>query len=831
MLTLSLFFGQSAWSQESLQILDEEGTALESVLVYLEDQTIIGLSDQNGWLDLSAWDGHGSLYFQYLGYQELVLSSKQLTHLNYQVKLDPALNAILGVEVIGSRDERPDQLSFQTQRIDENEIALLQSASTVDALAANGVFVQKSQLGGGSPNLRGFEANRVLLVIDGVRMNNAIYRSGHLQNAITVDEGSLAAAELIFGPGSLTYGSDALGGVIHFRTKQLPFLRTDAKQTSEWNLHYLARYASASQENSYNLRAEGHGHKWTSLTSFSYSDFGDLRTGANYPNGSPRYWDRLNYVETGVDEDQIVSNTSPLIQSPSGYQQYDFLQKFNWQLDSKLILKANLQYSSSSDIPRYDRLTEERNGQLRFAEWYYGPQTRWLASLRADLSLQNAWADRASLILSYQFIEEDRHDRQLFNPIGESSLVNVAVYGLTLDLQKSIDPYQRHQLLYGLEWRSNQVYSRAFLRNFREDLIDGPSNSRYPSMGSDLSSYGAYLQYRWTKRDSSLMAEAGLRYSQQSLFGQFGTNDPIAWPQSFINGITNRSNALTWASGINWRLGQYQVRLLAATAFRAPNVDDFAKFREKNGFVQIPNTSIAPERSFSLEAGVSRSLGSNWKLGLNAFWTRLNDVMVREDFPLPNGQFFFINRGDSLFTQANVNAEQARVWGLSTRLSGRWAKCWRLEGSLTYTQGKRDFRVENGSSVETPLSHIPPLYGRLGLTYQYQDWTFKGLWIWQGAKEVKDYAVTSISEENGQLIFNREGSSDNIEQARIDPETGAFLGLAAWSSFNLFMNYELSTKLQVQLSLENIFDRHYRVFASGISAPGRNLILGVRGCL
>ena len=80
-------------------------------------------------------------------------------------------------------------------------------------------MVQQSQQGGGSPILRGFEANRILLVVDGVRLNNAIYRSGHLQNALTVDPFAVRSVEVRHGAGSVQYGSDALGGVIHYHTR------------------------------------------------------------------------------------------------------------------------------------------------------------------------------------------------------------------------------------------------------------------------------------------------------------------------------------------------------------------------------------------------------------------------------------------------------------------------------------------------------------------------------------------------------------------------------------------------------------------------------------
>ncbi|NJN34367.1 MAG: TonB-dependent receptor plug domain-containing protein [Saprospiraceae bacterium] len=77
--------------------------------------------------------------------------------------------------------------------------------------------------------MRGFEASRVLLVVDGVRMNNLIYRSGHLQNAITVDQNMLDRVEVLFGTASTVYGSDALGGVVHFFTKK-PLLNAQKRQ-------------------------------------------------------------------------------------------------------------------------------------------------------------------------------------------------------------------------------------------------------------------------------------------------------------------------------------------------------------------------------------------------------------------------------------------------------------------------------------------------------------------------------------------------------------------------------------------------------------------------
>lgn len=117
--------------------------------------------------------------------------------------------------------EKRKDVAQKIQVLRASEIQFQQQTSMADVLANSGsIFVQKSQLGGGSPIIRGFETNKVLLVVDGIRMNNAIYRSGHLQNCLTLDQANMDRVELVFGPGSVMYGSDAIGGVLSFQTKK-----------------------------------------------------------------------------------------------------------------------------------------------------------------------------------------------------------------------------------------------------------------------------------------------------------------------------------------------------------------------------------------------------------------------------------------------------------------------------------------------------------------------------------------------------------------------------------------------------------------------------------
>lgn len=183
------------------------------------------------------------------------------------------------------------------QRVDvigEQQIRETNAQNSGDLLLNTGnVFVQKSQQGGSSPVLRGFEASRVLLVIDGIRMNNAIYRSGHLQNVITVDQNMLERMEVMFGPGSTLYGSDALGGVILMRTKMPALSRSDSTLFTGSS---LLRYSSANHENTGHIDVSIGRKKIAWLQSYNFSSFNDLTTGSHDPKHYPGFGKRTYYI-------------------------------------------------------------------------------------------------------------------------------------------------------------------------------------------------------------------------------------------------------------------------------------------------------------------------------------------------------------------------------------------------------------------------------------------------------------------------------------------------------------------------------------------------------
>ena len=279
MFCLSTIFMSQA---QSITIVDQNSLQpIENVEVYkLNENTLITKSNQSGIIVLTGIQGTQALVFVNAMYSSITITLDQIKAQGNSLKMAENINSINEIVVSASKfEEQRKDVSQKIQVLRASEIQIMNQSSTADVMSNTGnVFVQKSQLGGGSPIIRGFETNKVLMVVDGVRMNTAIYRAGHVQNIITLDNAMLDRVEVIFGPGSVVYGSDALGGVMSFTTKN-PLLSTDGKIKVKAGA--FTRYMSANKGYAANANISVGGKKFGSLTSFTYSNYGDLRQGAN----------------------------------------------------------------------------------------------------------------------------------------------------------------------------------------------------------------------------------------------------------------------------------------------------------------------------------------------------------------------------------------------------------------------------------------------------------------------------------------------------------------------------------------------------------------------
>lgn len=699
-------------------------------------------------------------------------------------------------EVVISGSRFPDKREDVAQQIDiikPSTIAFSNSATTGDLLQQTGlVLVQKSQLGGGSPILRGFEASRILLVVDGVRMNNAIYRAGHLQNIITMDQSLLDRIEIAYGPSSVVYGSDALGGVIHFYTKN-PNLLSEGENAVSGSA--FLRYGTAADEMSGNLSFNLASKKIASYTSVSYSDFNDLKAGENANSEFPDFGLRPYYVVTNNHVDELVKNDDKTVQVYSGYTQYDVMEKILFQQTEHLSHKINFQYSTSTDIPRYDRLTDPLNDDsLRFAQWYYGPQQRMLASYDLAWNAQNKVFDDMHFLASYQDIQESRHQRRYGKTNLQHRIEDVGVVGLNLDFSKDL---QAGELRYGFESYLNSVISTAH----EEDIttgVESPLDTRYPDGGSTMNNFAVFASHIYKINDKLTLNE-GLRYNYSMLKAQF--DDKTFFPFPFDE-IEQNSGALTGSLGIIFMPAEsWRIALIGSTGFRTPNVDDLTKvFESAPGSIIVPNPDLKPENTYNVDLQLMKVIADKFEIELSGFYTRFTNYLTVEP-ALFNGEDSILYDGELSEVLSSANGGKAYLYGMNAGIDASLTNRFSIATYITYTYG----RLETDTTA-VPLDHIPPLYGKTALHYKTEKLHVEFYALYNGWKRIEDYSASG---------------EDNEQYATAE-------GMPAWYTLNLKCAYQFANWLTAEGGCENILDRNYRVFASGISAPGRNIYLTLR---
>lgn len=784
---------------QTVKVVDESTLQpIEDVYIYNTAKNQTAVTNVRGKADLKGFTAADTLIFQHPSFKQVVRTFLQLKEGGFALALTERTVVLDEIYVSASKREQDQtEIPRKISQIQPEEIVFSNPQTAADLLQASGeVFVQKSQLGGGSPMIRGFAANSVLIAVDGIRMNNAIFRSGNLQNVISVDPNALSGAEVIFGPGAIIYGSDALGGVMNFETKGVKLSMTDGEHYTRINS--LVRYGSANNERTFHADANVGFENWGFLSSVTYSNFDDLRSGGNFYDDYPDFGKRQEYVVRRNGADQVVENDDVTEQIYSAYKQLNLMQKVRYKPSAMWDLSYGFHLGTTTDIPRYDRLIERENGDkgpLKSAEWYYGPQTWMMHALEINHFAPTVFYDRVSATLSYQWFQESRNDRDFQSPDLRNREENVDVAIANIDFDKQWG--SNRILFYGLEGVYNYVKSNASVTNI-ESGQQRDVATRYPDRGSDYTQLAAYAKYQ-QKVASNFTAVGGLRYSHVLLRSAFSDRF-YDFP---FDEIEINTGSLNGSLGFTFRpADDLQFSLNGSTGFRAPNVDDAAKvFDSEPGTVIVPNSNLKPEYSYNLDAGVIKKFGDRARLEINTFYTWLKDAMVRRDFQF-NGQDSIVYDGELSKVEAVVNAGKAYLYGASAGLSVELSNHVGFDSHITYTNGK-------DISNDEPMRHVAPVFGQVGLSYK-------------GAKT----KVRFYSQFNGQKNISDFSPS---ERGKAHLYTAA--GTPGWATINLKASYQINNTLRLNAGIENILDQHYRPYSSGISAPGRNIIVALRATL
>ena len=778
---------------QTVFIYDQQtGNPIHNVFVYNEQKTITAVSDKIGLADISDFGNRDIIIFQHPSYDILKLSKFEISKLKYLVGLKQKLVSLNEVIVSANKWESDiREVPNQIEAITSKDIVFENPQTSADMLAKeNQVYVQKSQLGGGSPMLRGFAANRILLVIDGIRQNNAIYRSGNLQNILQADVNSVENAEVIFGPGTIIYGSDALGGVIDIHT-----LTPKITHNVKWTVsgHALARYASADFEKTIHADLDFSNNKWGFLFSISFSDFDDLKMG----NIHNEYATRPEYVKQINSIDSIVANSNINMQRFSGYNQLSFIAKIRQRFGDRNDWTFSFYMTKTGEVPRYDRLLQYNGDQLKYAKWYYMPQQWIMNSLNLNFNNPTRIYDNARFNMAYQNVQEGRNDRKYRKDWLRKRNENVDIFNFNADFNKSF-PWNNF-LFYGAEFDYNSVRSVGVEENINTGEEEKIA-SRYPDGDNNYYQAGVYLNWKKNYTKFPLSLQAGLRYSYVSLHSTFVDTSFYHLPYT---SITIRNGALTGGAGLTYRPGNWQFKFNLSSGFRAPNLDDVAKiFDSEPGNVVVPNENLKPEYLYNADLGIVYKYKDILNFEITGFYSYLIDAMVRRDFEL-NGQDSIYYDGVLSKVEAVVNAGYATIYGVSLLFNIRIVRDLAFNTTLTYIRGRDD----EGYAMR----HAPPLYGASTLTYELDRLKLSMSAVYNA--EVS-YANLAPSERSKAYLY--------ATDAQGNPYT------PGWWTLNFKGSYAFNQSFLITFGVENMLNYRYRPYSSGITAPGINFIAAFR---
>lgn len=775
---------------QKIQILEEETQQpIMGVAVFNDLKDKSGVTDFDGLVDVSAFSEDEIINFQHISHEAMQMAKRKIIAHGGKISMRMDASSLSEVVLSVSKfKQNKRDIPQQIVSVTSEDVMFSNPQTAADLLQSSGqVYVQKSQLGGGSPLIRGFSTNRLLITVDGVRFNTAIFRAGNVQNVISIDPFAIDRTEVILGPGSVVYGSDAVGGVMNFYTKKPKFSFVEGVSFSG---NATARYATANSEKTGHVDLNFGMKQWAFLSSITISDFDDLKMGSH----GPEDYLRPEYVETINGEDVVVENDDPRVQKPTGYNQINTMQKIRFMPSETWDFNLGLFYTTTSDYPRYDRLIRKRGDDFRAAEWFYGPQ-EWLAANFKITNKETKFYDESDLTLSFQQFKESRNDRDFGATILYETDEKVSAYSGGWDFTKKLGEFN---VFYGLEY----VYNKVNSEGQQTEMVTketAETASRYPD-GSTWQSMAGYASTQWPI-SKKVSFQGGLRYNHVLVNAMFDDKF-FDFPFSEANISTG---ALTGSAGLAWNpndvLGW---KLNFSTAFRAPNIDDVGKiFDSEPGSVVVPNPDLKPEYARNYELGVNLNFDGVVKIDLATYMTHLDDALVRRDFEL-DGETEILYQGELSNVQAIQNAAKAEVYGFEAGVEINFNKELQLSSQYNITDGFE----EDDDGNRNPARHAAPQFGNTHLTFKKDKLKLDAFGIYNGQF---DYLDLAPSQQSTDYLYAKDSDGNPYSPK--------------WYTLNLGAQYALTEAIQLNATLENITDQRYQQYSSGIASAGRNLIV------
>ncbi|MFC1556622.1 TonB-dependent receptor domain-containing protein [candidate division KSB1 bacterium] len=609
----------------------------------------------------------------FIGYEKkrIPVSVSNGGTIDLTIYLDPAALSLGEIKVVGDRVRQsvfksPSFVSITS----EEEFDKIDNKTTADVLREEpGVLVQKTTHAHGAPVIRGLIGKYVLLMYNGIRLNKPTFRFGANQYLNTISAEALSRIEVVRGPTSVLYGSDAIGGTVnlvseHYESAGEQFTLIPAFSTG---------YSSADAGKYTSLALRGSKQYFTFSGTLSYKDFGNLKPGGGRVEQNPTGWTEIN-------------GNATLFYEPNTISTYEF----------------NYINVNQNDVPRYDKY---ETGE--FEQWVYEPQDRQLYAFTYTLSPPYSWLHRVKVNMNYQ----NEHEGRAQKKTGSSTLRfdddKISTFGSYVQFSSIFRT--THWLNWGAEFYRDKIKSS------RTETTDGvslkdrgafPDNSKYDS-------FGVYFQEDYI-RNEKLDIGIGLRYSY------FQYESPL---EEFGGMVKDNFSDLTGSLSVSYNTTDY-LNFIGSVSrgFRAPNFNDTVVLKFSNSGVDAPSPNLVPEKSINIEAGMKLDSEVS-EGGLFVYYNRMSELIDRR-FGVYGGKSYFDENRNGIFDPGEApifqkfNVGTAEIYGTETYGSYR-SDPFIISGHLFYTFG------ENITEKE-PMSRIPPLMGKLSLQwYPRQNYWFE----------------------------------------------------------------------------------------------------------
>jgi hemoglobin/transferrin/lactoferrin receptor protein len=585
--------------------------------------------------------------------------------------LNLSLENLLDMKVISA--SRHEQKIIDAPRsvsvITAKEIRERNYRTTAEALSElAGVHLQETNYGGGAVILRGLIGNQILIMVDGVRMNNAIYRLGPNQYLNAIDINQIERIEVVRGAGSVLYGSDALGGLVNIITKS----KVQKSDDTDALIRAFTRYASADNGGMGRVELGKQLGSFNVYGGASIKKFNDLTGGAN----------------TGV-------------QKLTGYSEWDADIKISYAPAENHTLVVGYQHVNQNDVPRSDVVV---SGVDLKRVW--NPELRDLLFLEYNFDNVTSFIDNLTTKLSYQTQSEDVFRIQSSSATTESeNLDKVKSIGTLIQLSTSVG--DRHRFTYGADLMFDNVTSTRTDRNMTSGVLT-PKTGTYAD-GSEYSTFALFVQDE-IQLTEQLYAQLGLRYNSVTIKADLQNSATGAF------GINSKSSALVGSGSLMYHVSEGMNLILGvAQGFRAPNIDDATILGNTGSSFEVPNPNLNPEQLMSYELGMKVSK-KDLSGSLFVYLSDIRDLITRVPGLYLGKSFLDLNNnGTKESNERSVlqrnNIGKARIYGIEWDGKYQVSDEFDVHANATWTQGE-------DVTANAPLTRIPPIEGTFGAKWR-----------------------------------------------------------------------------------------------------------------